>query len=150
MFRTASVAIGVVLWAACSSSGDARPSGGGDTVPAQQPAPLPVAGLPAAPEGPIDTALARRGEALFTQRACAGCHKIGEGRFTGPDLLGVTERRTYPWILSMIMKPDSMIRADSIARRLFQEYMTPMANLAVQPDDARALYEYLRSRDAAQ
>ena len=44
----------------------------------------------------------------------------------------------------MITKPDSMIKADSTARQLFAEYMTPMLNLGVTREEARAVYEYLR------
>jgi len=66
----------------------------------------------------------------------------------GPDLSEVTERREFGWILSMIQNPDSMIRADSLARQLFAEYMTPMANQGITAEEARALYEYLRREDS--
>lgn len=92
----------------------------------------------------MDRALADRGKELFQAKACVGCHTIGGGRLTGPDLAGVTERREYGWVIAMITNPDSMVRTDATARRLFAEYMTPMANMGVTPDEARALYEYLR------
>ena len=47
----------------------------------------------------------------------------------------------------MVMNPDSMVRADSIARGLFAEYMTPMANQNLTLNDAAALYEFLRAGD---
>ena len=96
----------------------------------------PVAG---APTGPLP------GEAIF-QSHCIGCHTFGEGRLTGPDLQGVVERREYGWIMAMVTNPDSMLREDATARQLFAEYMTPMVNMGVTRDEARALYEYLRSR----
>ena len=96
------------------------------------------------PSGPIDQPLAERGEALFQAKGCSGCHTVGGGRLTGPDLAGVTERRDFGWIVAMITKPDSMIKADSTARQLFAEYMTPMLNLGVTREEARAVYEYLR------
>jgi len=44
----------------------------------------------------------------------------------------------------MITNPDSMLRVDPTARQLLAEIGTPMANMAVPKDEARALYEYLR------
>lgn len=124
-----------------ASSGQAA-SSGGQTAGTPPP---PAAGPEApAPGSPIDQALAARGEQAFQTRACVGCHKIGGGRLTGPDLEGVTERRSYQWIMSMITNPDSMLKVDQTARQLFAEYGTPMANMGVPADEARALYEYLR------
>ncbi len=96
------------------------------------------------PRGPVDEALAERGEELFRAKGCVGCHTIGGGRLTGPDLQGVTDRREHGWVIAMITKPDSMLKNDATARGLFAEYMTPMLNSGVTPDEARALYEYLR------
>lgn len=98
------------------------------------------------PGGPIDLELASRGEQLFTRKGCVACHKIGEGRLVGPDLMGVTERRTAGWIVAMITAPDSMLRSDPTAKDLYAEYFTPMSDQKVQPEEARALYEYLRAR----
>lgn len=99
---------------------------------------------PATPTGPIDQALAQRGEEAFRAKSCVGCHTIGGGRLTGPDLQGVTERRPFDWTIAMIVNPDSMIKEDATARQLFAEYMTPMLNVGVTPEEARAIYEFLR------
>ncbi len=87
--------------------------------------------------------LASQGESLFTARACVSCHTMGGGRLVGPDLEGVTARRSRQWIVAMMLNPDSMLRADTTARRLLGEYMTPMVNQGLSSDDAAALYEYL-------
>jgi mono/diheme cytochrome c family protein len=92
----------------------------------------------------VDAALAAQGEGLFRTRACIGCHTIGGGRLTGPDLQGVTERRTFDWIVAMVMNPDSMVKSDSIAKALFAEYMTPMLPAKVTQEEAAAIYEFLR------
>jgi mono/diheme cytochrome c family protein len=109
-----------------------------------------LAAGPAAPTGPIDAALAESGEEAFRAKGCAGCHTIGGGRLTGPDLQGVTERRPFDWTIAMIMNPDSMIKEDATARQLFAEYMTPMLNVGVTPEEARAIYEFLRRGSEAQ
>jgi mono/diheme cytochrome c family protein len=107
------------------------------------------AGQPAvggAAPGEVDASLAARGEQLFTAKGCIGCHTVGGGRLTGPDLQGVTERRSYDWIVAMITNPDSMLRVDPVAKQLLGEYMTPMLNTNTTREEARAIYEYLRSK----
>jgi len=136
--------LGLAMLASVACGGEEPRSGGGSPPGGEA---VPEAG-PAmtleAPVGAIDTALAARGEAAFQARACVGCHKIGGGRLTGPDLKGATDRRSFGWIVAMITNPDSMLKNDPTARQLFAEYGTPMANMSVPPDEARALYEYLR------
>lgn len=102
------------------------------------------------PDGPPSPELIAQGEELFSTRACTSCHTIGNGRLVGPDLSGVTNRRTRTWIVSMIMHPDSMLRDDETAKNLFAEYLTPMANQGLTADQAGALYEFLRSKAPSQ
>jgi cytochrome c2 len=98
----------------------------------------------AEPTGEINAEMAARGESLFQTKACMGCHTVGGGRLTGPDLDGVTGRREFAWIVGMVTKPDSMLRDDDAAKELLAEYGTPMLALGVTPEEAAALYEYLR------
>jgi cytochrome c2 len=107
-------------------------------------APAAPAQMAEAPSGPIDEALASQGETLYTSRGCAGCHQM-DTRMIGPALGDVTTRRDFEWITAMILKPDSMIANDSDAKALFEEYGTPMVNMGATGEDARAIYEYLRS-----
>lgn len=110
----------------------------------------PEASAPAvpAPQGPPDPERVAAGEALFTERGCVACHKIGEGRLVGPDLAGVHERREYAWFRAMVMNPDSMIRNDAVARQLYAEYATPMTFMNVSSDEVAALWDYIRDRSA--
>lgn len=98
----------------------------------------------ATPTREINAEIARRGESLFQSKGCIGCHTVGGGRLTGPDLQEVTERRSLDWFVAMVINPDSMLREDPAARELFAEYMTPMMNLGVIAEEAASLYEYLR------
>lgn len=112
-------------------------------------APGGATGLPVeAPTGPVDEQLAERGETLYNQKGCVGCHSIGKGRVTGPDFTEVESWRDFEWFYHMVSNPDSMTRNDPQAKRLLQEYMTPMPDLNVQPDEVRALYEYIRHESA--
>ncbi len=93
----------------------------------------------------IDAELAASGEDAFRDRGCVACHTIGGGRLVGPDLMGVTERRTPGWIRAMILNPDSMIKNDPDAKQLYAEYFTPMPFQQVTAEQATAIYEFLRS-----
>jgi mono/diheme cytochrome c family protein len=93
----------------------------------------------------IDEELADAGEATFTS-LCSVCHKFGE-RYVGPDLLGVTERRSPEWIMNMILNTNEMIFNDDTAYELLAEYMTPMPQLPLTEDQARELLEYFRHQD---
>ena len=96
------------------------------------------------PTKEINAEIARRGESLFQSKGCIGCHTVGGGRLTGPDLQEVTERRSLDWFVAMVINPDSMLGEDPAARELFAEYMTPMMDLGLSADEAASLYEYLR------
>lgn len=141
--RFALAALALAALVACG--GGASEEGGeapADDAEATEDAP---AGIPIeAPTGPVDEALAERGEDLFAQKGCVGCHTIGKGRLTGPDFTQVESWRDFDWFYHMVTSPDSMTRDDPQAKRLLQEYMTPMPDLNVQPDEVRALYEYIR------
>ena len=136
---------------ACANSGDGDAAATSGAAPAagEQPPPAgesETGGSVEQPPGEIDMELAVRGGELFTSKGCVACHKIGEGRLVGPDLMGVTERRSYGWIYAMVTAPDSMLQSDSTAKALFAEYFTPMPDQRVQPEEGRALVEYLRAR----
>ena len=86
----------------------------------------------------------RRGKTLFTNRGCTACHTIGKGKSSGPDLLGVTERRTPEWLKQWIKAPESMLGSDSIANALLAEYKgVKMPNLHLSDADVDALISYL-------
>ena len=55
----------------------------------------------------VDPNLAKRGQFLWQSRGCTGCHSIGKGRVSGPDLLGVTERRSVGWLKAWLKSSNS-------------------------------------------
>jgi hypothetical protein len=124
--------------------------GGGETAEqATSEAPPTPAAVPApameAPSGAVDAALASQGEQLFTTRGCTGCHQM-DAKLIGPALGDVTTRRSYEWVMGMILRPDSMTANDDDAKALLAEYGTPMVNMGATQDDAHAIYEYLRAQ----
>lgn len=95
--------------------------------------------------GPVDTALATQGAALFEGR-CSGCHKMEE-RYVGPPLGGVLTRRTPAYVMNMILNPDTMYQRHPEARAMLAQYATQMPNLGLTIDQARQILEHLRVED---
>ena len=93
---------------------------------------------------PVDTALAKRGQALFSSRACVGCHAIGQGKRVGPDLAGVTAQRDLDWLRRWIKNPAAMLATDSLAKALLAQYNNvPMPTLRLADDEVEALLHYI-------
>lgn len=88
------------------------------------------------------------GAELF-RRNCVACHSVGGGSVVGPDLRGVTTRRTPEWIRGMIARPDSMLRVDSVAQALLVHYQVPMLNRELDAARVRAVMEFLWRADHA-
>jgi cytochrome c2 len=85
------------------------------------------------------------GKTLFGRRGCSGCHAIGKkGRMAGPDLAGVTQRRSNQWLKEWLKSPDTMVYSDSTAKALFQQYgKVKMPNLKLSDEEVDALIAYL-------
>ncbi len=88
--------------------------------------------------------LVKRGEEIYNQK-CTACHQI-EKKLVGPALKGLFERRKEDWVLSMILNPDSMIKNDPIAKKLYEEYNVPMVIPGgITQEEAKAVVEYLKT-----
>ena len=83
------------------------------------------------------------GKTMFDTR-CLACHTIGHGPVVGPDLLGVTERRSEAWLTRWLHSPETMIAEDDTAKALLDRYKVPMPNQNLTDDDVRRLIRYFR------
>jgi len=101
---------------------------------------------PRAGEQPADEALAEQGEKLFREKGCSACHAFGV-RMSGPDLKGVSMRRTAEWMEHQILEPEVMVKEDPISRGLFAQYALQMTNQHLTPAEAKAVIEYLKHQD---
>lgn len=91
-----------------------------------------------------DAAMAKRGSSLWTSRGCAGCHSIGQGKRSGPDLAGVTELRDLAWLRRWLKNPTVMFETDSLAKALLAQYNnTRMPNLRLKDDEVESLLHYI-------
>ena len=86
---------------------------------------------------------AKAGQKLFGSRGCAACHAFGK-KMAGPDLVGVTGRRSHEWLVKWLTQTDVMLSTDSTAKALLAEFKgikMPKQNLSA--DDAENLIAYL-------
>ncbi|MDT8370171.1 MAG: cytochrome c [Longimicrobiales bacterium] len=93
--------------------------------------------------GAIDAALAAEGETAFATK-CSACHKL-DGRYVGPRLGTVLDRRRPEYVMNMMLNADEMVKRHPVVRELLAQFYTPMPVQVTDPDEARAILEYLRS-----
>ena len=79
---------------------------------------------------------------------CTSCHTIGGGRLVGPDLEGVTKKRTADWLKKWIKSSTDFIASgDADAIAIFEEYnksvMTSFYHFS--DEDMEALLVYLEN-----
>lgn len=144
MNRSMMMTVPLVLLLAAAGCGKSEPqgaaSGSGTTVTS------PYDGGPRAGDSPVEPALATKGETLFKTKGCTACHAYGK-RLTGPDLKGVTQRRTADWMEHQILHPEVMTKQDPISKQLLATYMVQMSNQGLKPEEAKAVVEYLKKLD---
>lgn len=91
----------------------------------------------------IDTKMADAGKKVYLEK-CKSCHKENE-KYIGPPPAGILDRRSPEWIMNMILNPEVMVKEDPIAKKLFKEYLSPMANQNLTEPEARSILEYFRT-----
>jgi mono/diheme cytochrome c family protein len=77
---------------------------------------------------------AETGKSLF--KTCTACHSIGGGDKIGPDLAGLSKRRTVKWIVKFVNYPEGMIngdvdeegyeKPDKMAKKVYNAYKPQM------------------------
>jgi protein SCO1/2 len=89
------------------------------------------------------------GAYLFATK-CSACHSLGNGTTVGPDLAGVTMRRSWQWLTKYLAAPDTMLNAgDPVAKALFEQYnQIPMPNLKLSGEQIQDVVGYLERIDS--
>jgi len=88
-----------------------------------------------------------QGKMVFESK-CLACHSVGGGDRLGPDVLGVTERRSEEWIERFLREPEVMLETDPVAMAMLEAYRVPMPNQYLTEDEIRQLIAYFYWADA--
>ena len=93
--------------------------------------------------GDLDSALVAEGETAYTMK-CSACHQMAD-RYVGPRLGTVLARRRPEFVMNMILNANEMVKQHPVVKDLLAQFYTPMPVQVTDPDEARAILEYLRS-----
>lgn len=84
------------------------------------------------------------------QKKCTSCHTIGGGVLVGPDLKGITERRSSEWIIKFVQSSGSVIKGGDVeAVKLYNQFnQKDMPDHALADQDILAIVKYIESGNA--
>jgi mono/diheme cytochrome c family protein len=93
----------------------------------------------------------KRGQMLYQNRGCAGCHGvIGAAKGTqgaAPDLAGITARRSNEWLTRWLKNTAEMLATDSTAINLMKQYhLIKMPTVKLSDDDIGALLAFIKTK----
>ncbi len=96
---------------------------------------------------PTDPA-AVKGKQEFETK-CLACHSIGGGKKLGPDLLGVTKRRSDDWLTKWLKSPEKMLTSDADAKAMLKEFNgIAMPNQNLTDAEIQQYVKYLHWADS--
>ncbi len=82
---------------------------------------------------------------LAFESKCLACHSVGEGKKLGPDVYGVTKRRSEAWLARWLKEPEKMLQTDADAKAMLKEYNNlPMPNQSLTDAEVRQYIKYFR------
>ncbi|MBS1632488.1 MAG: cytochrome c [Bacteroidetes bacterium] len=96
--------------------------------------------------------IAAQDGATTFKTVCAACHTIGKGRLVGPDLAGVSDRRSEDWLIKFIKSSQTVINSgDKTADSLFQAYNKTLMPDHPNLDDAKIkdVLAYIKTTSAS-
>jgi mono/diheme cytochrome c family protein len=140
------VAIAIALLPALTGCGSNANSNSATSASSGDPTKSRYDSGPRAGEQAIDGARVAAGEQLFKDKGCSACHTFGR-KMSGPDLAGVTMRRTAQWMENQILHPEVMTKEDPISRQLFAQFALQMPNQGLTPEEAKSVIEYLKHQN---
>jgi cytochrome c551/c552 len=153
----------VIIFAACSGSGDKTNSNASTEPDTSKAAPDTTStasnGNPAYDpnrgEGKfhdvklsdnLDAAMAQKGNKIYELK-CSSCHKLTDERLVGPGWHGVTNRHKPEWIMNFVTNTDDMLDKDPKAQAMLEICMVRMPNQNLSDDEARQILEFMRKND---
>jgi nitrite reductase (NO-forming) len=86
---------------------------------------------------------------LAFESKCLACHSVGQGKKLGPDLAGVTKRRSDGWLAKWLKAPEKMLETDADAKALLKEFNSiPMPNQSLSDAEIKQYIKYFHWIDA--
>lgn len=87
--------------------------------------------------------IAQNGEVLF--KKCKSCHTIGNGNRKGPDLQGITNRRSEAWLIKFIKSSKSMFNSGDLdAVAICNEYKnSPMKDYNLSEEEIKNILAFI-------
>ena len=80
---------------------------------------------------------------------CLACHSVGQGRKLGPDLAGVSKRRSKDWLARWLKEPEKMLQTDPDAKAMLKEYNNiPMPNQSLSDAEIGQYIKYFKWIDS--
>jgi nitrite reductase (NO-forming) len=80
---------------------------------------------------------------------CLACHSVGEGKKLGPDVAGVTKRRSKEWLTRWMKEPEKMLQTDADAKAMLKEFNNiPMPNQSLTDAEIKQYLKYFEWIDA--
>ena len=103
--------------------------------------------MPATEAAPTDPE-AVAGKLAFESK-CLACHSVGQGKKLGPDVAGVTQRRSDDWLAKWLKAPEKMLQTDASAKAMLKEFNNiPMPNQSLSDAEIRQYIKYFHWIDA--
>ena len=86
---------------------------------------------------------------LAFESKCLACHSIGQGKKLGPDLAGVTKKRSDEWLTKWLKSPEKMLETDPDSKAMLKEYNNiQMPNQNLSDTEVRQFVKYFHWIDA--
>jgi mono/diheme cytochrome c family protein len=95
---------------------------------------------------PLDQKMVAAGQSIYASK-CIACHKLTDEKLVGPGWKGVTDRRTPEWIMNFITNTQVMLDKDLVAQAEMVTCLVRMPNQDLTDDQARQVFEFMRSND---
>jgi len=74
---------------------------------------------------------------------CLACHSVGQGKKLGPDVAGVTKRRSDEWLARWLKSPEKLLETDAYAKAMLKEYNNlPMPNQNLSDTEIKQYIKY--------
>jgi nitrite reductase (NO-forming) len=102
---------------------------------------FPASSTPSDPE-------AVKGKVAFESK-CLACHSMGLGPKMGPDIAGVTKRRSEEWLAKWLKSPEQMLKTDADAQTMLKQFNNiPMPNQNLTDAEVKQYIAYFHWFDA--